>query len=133
MFQKRIRRRIPFFVINTVEDALQIGLPLAQHAIEAATQFLRRNLARISRADGGDGVSKDNPGFQAVAQTVKLNALWAEVAPRQIRKLKLVRGEKSLISQVMDGQADARDTSPPFPFALMPNKSGTNPVCHSCT
>ena len=81
MLEKRIVRRVPFLVIHAVENPEKPGLPLAQQTVQAAAKFLRRDFARVTRADRGDHVGKGDSGLEAVQLPVKFRAFDREIIP----------------------------------------------------
>ena len=106
MFQIRVVGSIPFLVINTVQDAHQRAVALAQQAIETAAHFFGRDFARIPRADGRDDVGVNNPRLQTAHLAVELHAARSEIVPGQVSQRVLGGRKKPLVSQVMDRQAN---------------------------
>jgi hypothetical protein len=54
--QIRIAPRIPSVDVDAVENAMQIGRPGTQNAVETEAVFLRLNLAGVGGADRGDAL-----------------------------------------------------------------------------
>ena len=111
--------RIPFLVVHAVENSKKPVLPPAQKPVQAAAEFLRRDFARITRADRGDDVGKSDSGLETIQLAVKLRAFDREKFRRQIGQRKRVRRENALIGEIVNGQAGRRRIPPPFRALLL--------------
>ncbi len=113
-FQVRVVRRVPFLVIDAVEDSRQRGLALPQNRVQAATEGRRRDFTGVTRTDRGDDVRENDACLQAAQEAVKLHAVRVEIVGWQVGELVKLAGKVSLITEVVDGQAGARHPAPPF-------------------
>src|SRR5207244_647728 len=103
MSQETVVQGIPFFVINSVENAGQHVLAIAQKAIEAATELLGSDLQRIARTYSREKIGEGDAGFEAVHLVVEFKAFGVEVSPRQVGKRVLAGRKNSLVGKVMNG------------------------------
>ena len=124
MFEIRILRGVPLVIIHAVRDAENRTFALAQQAIEAATEFLSGDFARITRADRRDDIRPGEACLHTIHLTIELHAVGREILPRQVRQRVLVAGKNSLVGEVMNRHANPTRTPLPCPPLLLVQEEG---------
>src|SRR5262245_13197738 len=93
--------RIPFAVIDAVDNAAELEAALGQHTLEAAAKVVRLNLPRIAGADSAEPIGEDNAGLQVVEMIEVFKLLPVEQPPGKTGRFKQVFGKSALVSQVV--------------------------------
>src|ERR1035437_3358377 len=119
MLQIRVRDSVPLVIIHAVQDADQRAVALAKQAIQAAAHFLGRDFARIPRADSRDDIRIHYPGLQTAHLAVEFHSSRSEIVQGQVGQRVLGGGEKALVSQVMDREANTGGGSLPPLLSLL--------------
>ncbi len=122
MLQIRIVDSVPLVVIDSVQDADQRAVALAQQAIQTAAHFFSRYFARIARADSGDDVGIDDAGLQAAHLAVELHSAGCEIIRGQVGQRVPGGGKKALVGEVVDRQANSRCGPLPRQLSVMVNE-----------
>src|SRR5205807_2945450 len=74
---------IPHAVIDAVDDAEELVGPLQEHAVQAAAEVRRLNLAGVRWADRVDQIGKDDAAFEKIDMPEELELFVIEQLPRQ--------------------------------------------------
>src|SRR5262245_24327466 len=99
--------RVPYVVIDSVQNADQAAAALAQQPVEVGAELRSLNLPRVFRADGRDGGRKIDARFHRVRRIVELHPVLINI-PAESEFEHKIRVEGSLISQVVDREQRGR-------------------------
>src|ERR1700744_5469306 len=114
MRQERIGSRVPFLVVDAIEDDEQRVLTPPQKIIQPAPLLRRGDFARVTRAYGGDGVGMRDTSLEAIDVAIKFDAVGIEVILRQIGQRIIESAKHALIREIMDGENGAWHVKPAF-------------------
>ena len=89
-------------VIDTVENADEIGAALAQHAFEAKTLLGAHNFPCIRRAHGGELIGKNKRAFEKIDIAVKFQKLRRKKARIEIQQTPIGWPEDSLKAEIVN-------------------------------
>ncbi len=97
-----IGRRVPFLIVDAIEDAEEIAATLPQNALKAVAKLGCLDLLGVLAADGSDGVRVDNAAFQKVHCVVVFKLVEGEHVPGQQQFFHRLRRKPALITGVVD-------------------------------
>src|SRR5882724_8086769 len=100
--------RVPFLVVNAIQDADKVVLARLKEAFQSAAIFGGGDFARVTRADGGDQVCVGDSGFETIHLAVEFDAVGIKIIPRQIGKGVAPGRKRALIGEVVNGEAGSR-------------------------
>jgi hypothetical protein len=93
---------IPLMVIDTVENADEIGGALAQHAFEAKTLLGAHNFPCVRRAHGAELIGKNKRAFEKIDIAVKFQKLRRKKARIEIQQTPIGWPEDSLKAEIVN-------------------------------
>ena len=97
----RVCRRVPYPMIDAIEDARQVAPPRLQEAFEAAAIFGRQNLTRIGRTDSRESVGVTDPRFEERNLAIELQAIGTEGFFREGKLGIEIGREQTLVREVV--------------------------------
>jgi hypothetical protein len=100
----RVRLRVPFLVVHSVEDPIEILLPRTDDPLEAAPILGSFDLAGVSPAYGSDGVGKEYSPFEQVEIAEELEVTGSKIALVKVQQVPQREWEASLMGQIMNRQ-----------------------------
>jgi|GEM_PF-3136810 len=106
--EMRVGRRVPDHLVDTVDDARQIGRARPEQPVETHAVLGRLDLHGIGRADGGQGIGVVEPGLQEAQTAVILEPGRREGRGRQPQGDEEGRGELALKGEIVDGHHCSR-------------------------
>jgi len=108
--QQRIGCRVPFAVVDAVQDPAQVARAPAQHALQAEPELpARLDLARVRGAHGGHHVGEQDADLHEVhAAVVFERAVREERGARKAGEPEHPRVDDALVAQVVDREHGGR-------------------------
>ncbi len=97
-------RRIPYLIVDAVQNAVKILRPAAQHTVQAVTELRCLDLFGVPAAYRGDGIGIDNAPLEKIEGAIVLGPLHRVHIPRQQQLFHCFAGKPSLAIRAMDGQ-----------------------------
>ena len=99
--------RIPFPVVDSVENAAQVGGPVSENAVEAAAVFRVENLPAVRGADRIETVGVNQAAFEKIDRVEEFQLFRGEFFPAQPAQRQQLLVVNALIGQIVDGKKTA--------------------------
>src|SRR5262245_55124899 len=111
--------RVPFLIIDSVQNSDQRIPPAAQHSVQAPAKLLSRDFTGVSRTHCRYPVRVNDPGFETIHPAVKLDPFGMKIIRRQIRQAVLRWRKMPLVGKVVNCETSSGSVPPPFTDLLM--------------
>ena len=105
--QVGIMRRIPFRIIDPVDDPIEIFFSLVQNAFQSVAEFGSLDFLAIPLADGIDHIGIDDARLHQINSFPKFDPFRIVHLLGKTREPVLLLSEQPLISNIVDGENDS--------------------------